>query len=277
MTPIFYHPGQKCPGFDFVSLNKVEQFISMSGRDYRSDFGPVSRDDLCTVHNPVHVDSILQHKSNNGFKNARADLNESILYSNGCFVAAADYALREGGVACSATQGFHHAGRAICWGYCTFNGLMIAAQTVCKDQKVLIIDGDAHHGDGTDDCISQLGLGSRVVNVSRGPVIGTRVQSRWNFAMWHVWAKELIQMHDPGIIFYQAGADAWTGDPYGCGYLTKDGMRSRDIGVFSASKALAVPVVWNLAGGYADPMIKTTRLHLQTLDASDEVFYGRQK
>jgi hypothetical protein len=32
-----------------------------------------------------------------------------------------------------------------------------------------------------------------------------------------------------------------------------------------------VPLAWNLAGGYSEPMEKTVALHLQTLAASDRV------
>ena len=37
---------------------------------------------------------------------------------------------------------------------------------------MLIIDGDAHYGDGTDSCIQFLGLGSQTINITRDHGIG---------------------------------------------------------------------------------------------------------
>jgi hypothetical protein len=36
-----------------------------------------------------------------------------------------------------------------------------------------------------------------------------------------------------------------------------------------------VPLAWNLAGGYSEPMEKTVTLHLQTLAASDSLMKKR--
>jgi acetoin utilization deacetylase AcuC-like enzyme len=139
--------------------------------------------------------------------------------------------------------------------------------------RVLIFDGDAHHGDGTDDCIERTSRQSQIVNVSRQH-FGRKIQHSWDSRMWYQFAVDLIREFLPGIIFYQAGADAWEKDPYMCGYLTKEGMAHRDRGIFQACKELAIPVVWNLAGGYSDPMQDTIDIHLQTLQVSDEVFYA---
>jgi hypothetical protein len=51
-------------------------------------------------------------------------------------------------------------------------------------------------------------------------------------------------------------------------------MAHRDRGIFEACKEAQVPIVWNLAGGYSEPMQLVVDLHLQTLRISDEVFYG---
>jgi hypothetical protein len=50
------------------------------------------------------------------------------------------------------------------------------------------------------------------------------------------------------------------------------GLKHRDEGVFKACKQACVPVAWNLAGGYSDPMQLTIDIHLQTLAASDDQF-----
>jgi acetoin utilization deacetylase AcuC-like enzyme len=180
-----------------------------------------------------------------------------------------------GGVACSATQGFHHAHFEDGYGYCTFNGLMITAMKSLRNgaANVLIIDGDGHYGDGTEDVLDHLMVRGRVTHVTR-PDMGRPIQADWNAAMWQSFAKGLIRSSKAGIILYQAGADAWDQDPYGAGYLSKEGLAARDRGIFTAAREARVPLVWNLAGGYAKNMQDTIDIHLQTLAISNEVYYA---
>lgn len=93
--------------------------------------------------------------------------------------------------------------------------------------------------------------------------------------MWLDWTHGLIEKHGPGIILYQAGADAWIHDPYGSGYLDRVQLAKRDRGIFLGAKEAGVPLVWNLAGGYSTPIEKTLAIHLETLTHSDKVYYGR--
>jgi acetoin utilization deacetylase AcuC-like enzyme len=95
------------------------------------------------------------------------------------------------------------------------------------------------------------------------------LQSGLDFSGWSDYTEELIQRHQPGLVLYQAGADAWINDPYGCGYLSFDELRFRDSGIFSACRIRGIPTAWNLAGGYTEPMDKTVAIHLQTLELSD--------
>ena len=67
------------------------------------------------------------------------------------------------------------------------------------------------------------------------------------------------------IIFYQAGADPHINDPLG-GSLTTEQMRKRDELVFKTFSKLGIPVVWNLAGGYQDPIEKVLALHKTTYE-----------
>jgi acetoin utilization deacetylase AcuC-like enzyme len=213
----------------------------------------------------------------NGFNTTDPELTNSLRYTSAGHWAAAQHVLHPGGVACSATQGFHHAHFGDGYGFCTFNGLMITAMKALRNgaENVLIIDGDGHYGDGTEDILDHLMLRGRVKHITR-PDIGRPVQSHWNTEMWRSFAKDLIRSAKPGIILYQAGADAWDRDPYGAGYLSKEGLAARDRGIFTAARDAEVPLVWNLAGGYANPMQDTIDIHLQTLAISDEVYYDEK-
>ena len=273
MTPIFYHSLQQV-AHSFISVQKIPEFVRQADRE-PVEFLPYRTEDFETAHGPAFVKGVLSGTVKNGFGTMDPEINQALHYSNASMGAAAQYVLDHGGVACSASQGFHHAHYDNCYGYCTFNGLVIAARKALERVgQVLIIDGDAHHGDGTEDCLQRLNLQNRIINVSRRGLekIGRPEHSHFSAAQWEQFTVSLIRRYSPGLVFYQAGADAWELDPYESGYLSMTGLKHRDEGVFKACKQAGVPVVWNLAGGYSDPMQLTIDIHLQTLAVSDQVF-----
>jgi len=273
-TPVFYHPAQEV-AFDFISVAKIPEFIHQLEGDVRSNFEPYTAVDFEEAHHREYVRGVLKNVAPNGFNTIDPEITNSLLYSNAGHWAAAKHVLENGGVACSATQGFHHAHFEDGYGYCTFNGLMITAMKALRNgaKNVLIIDGDGHFGDGTEDVMDHLMVRGRVTHVTR-PDMGRPIQSEWSAAMWQSFAKGLIRNSKAGIILYQAGADAWDRDPYGVGYLSKEGLAARDRGIFTAARDAGVPLVWNLAGGYARNMQDTIDIHLQTLKISNEVYHA---
>lgn len=269
MTPIFYSPKQVA-NHPFISIQKLPAFIAASKRQ-TIEPEPFSAQDFELAHDATYVRNILALKTSNGFGTRNASINTALAYSNASMWSATEHVLKHGALACSASQGFHHASHASNFGYCTFNGLVIAARkALATVGKVLIIDGDAHFGDGTVSCLSVLGLTGQVINITRDRGIG-EAQADLNVEGWFAYTEALIKEHRPGVILYQAGADAWEGDPYGSGYLSFEAMGYRDEGIFRAAIHHGVPLAWNLAGGYSEPMDKTVALHLQTLAASDRV------
>src|SRR5260370_35742530 len=79
-----------------------------------------------------------------------------VLSANGGAVAAGLAALEQG-VAGSLSSGLHHARHARGAGFCTFNGLVIAAREALAAgaASVLILDLDAHCGGGTASLIAE--------------------------------------------------------------------------------------------------------------------------
>lgn len=271
MTPLFYHPDQDVV-FDFISTKKVPEFVRQSQRRYHIP-QLLTAEAFYPVHERSYVDGVIAGTIPNGFANRNADVNRSIIASNSNFLAAAHHAM-DHGLAASATQGFHHAHHGEGYGYCTFNGLMLAALDLKargRVERVLIIDGDGHHGDGTDDIIAA-NPGCGVVNITSATMHG--LVDEFDASQWRDYTADLIREYRPGIIMYQAGADAWDLDPYGVGYLDELGLMRRDQGIMTAAKVAEVPLVWNLAGGYSTPMQKVIDLHLNTLMMSDRVYYG---
>jgi acetoin utilization deacetylase AcuC-like enzyme len=79
-----------------------------------------------------------------------------VLASNGGVVAAALEALASG-FSGSLSSGLHHARRGYGGGFCTFNGLVLAARAALAADatSVLVLDLDAHCGGGTASLISE--------------------------------------------------------------------------------------------------------------------------
>ena len=71
-------------------------------------------------------------------------------------LTAARTALQLGKPVCAPVSGFHHAGFDFGGGFCTFNGLAVAAFSALQDKlcdEVWILDFDHHWGNGTHDCL----------------------------------------------------------------------------------------------------------------------------
>lgn len=208
---------------------------------------PVTREQLLLAHSAEFVDGILEGRLSNGFGNRSLEVAASLPYTCGSMLAAAKEALSNGKGAVAPCSGFHHAGYSFAGGFCTFNGLMVTALSLLESQKIkrlAILDLDMHYGNGTQDIIDTLGVGHQVKHWSRSFSTSRAEQFLESLP-------DLVRSlcEDCEVLLYQAGADSHCNDPLG-GYLTTDQMRRRDELVFETSRAHAIPVAWNLAGGY---------------------------
>lgn len=210
-------------------------------------FNRVSIGDLGRVHSISYVDGVLGGSRANGHGNFDLDIAESCRWTVGSFTTAARYALSNR-VACSPTSGFHHASYNEAGGFCTFNGLMVAAAQLIDEGiagTVGILDYDFHFGNGTQDIIENVGCDDDWDMIDKVPHVT------------HV-GKEIMEpgeiersIHEMGadIILYQAGADQHIDDPLG-GLFTTEELRNRDRRVFRYCAKHGIPIVWCLAGGY---------------------------
>jgi acetoin utilization deacetylase AcuC-like enzyme len=219
------------------------------------------------AHDMEHVRAILACEKRNGFGNTLPSVARSLPYTTGSMLAAAHHVVQHGGVACSPTSGFHHAGWSRCAGFCTFNGLMVTAATLIAEklvERVAILDCDMHEGDGTQDIIDRDDRRD-VDHVTIG-----RDYHKPEHA--EVFLEKLPAMMRSfkfaNVLLYQAGADPHVDDPLG-GWLTTAQLRRRDEIVFRHAQVMRLPIVWNLAGGYqrlADGTIpKVLEIHDNTM------------
>lgn len=269
--PIFYNEKQTATKNSSFSPSagkpaKVLESYKASGIPIEiMDFKPLKRSQIALAHDPAYVAGVLSGKRANGFGNTLKEVNETLPYTTGSMLHAAVYVARNGGVAASLTSGFHHACYGNGGGFCTFNGLMIAAQFLLLHglaQKVGILDMDQHSGNGQEDIMRHLGT-THIEHWSLGYEGPSSYRAEQFFAEEFQTILE-SRFASVDVLLYQAGADPWINDPLG-GRLTKEQLRLRDQMVFEFCAENNIPVVWNLAGGYADEFQHVLDIHLNTL------------
>ncbi len=228
-------------------------------------FEPVTREVLAQTHYPTFVNGVLDGKLPNGFGNTLKALAATMPFTTGSFVAAALEAFRSGECVLSPTSGFHHADYKRGGAFCTFNGLVVAAQELRKAgaAKVAIIDLDNHFGDGTAGLLELHKLEDFAGHYTFG---GSCVQKAdadgWLRMLPHI----LARFADADVWLVQLGADPYINDPLG-GVLTTKQLYERDSIVFQSAKQYGLPVAWNLAGGYAANFGEVLQIHVNSIRA----------
>ena len=169
----------------------------------------------------------------------------------------------------------HHADRDHAMGFCLFNNVAIAAELAIRElgvERVLIIDWDVHHGNGTADIfrrrsdvlfasIHQLGLFPGTGAVSdvgsaegRGYTINVPVphgadEETWLSALEYVIIPAAIEFA-PRLVLISAGFDAHRDDPLGQCLLETSSFAQMACHVRDMAAMLDVPVGAVLEGGY---------------------------
>ncbi|TXH46189.1 MAG: hypothetical protein E6Q97_30035 [Desulfurellales bacterium] len=244
-------------------------------------FEPATGSNLSRVHSKRFVTNVLRGIERNGHGNKIVEIAESCRYTCGSLLAAAQHAVEFGSVACSPSSGFHHAGYDSAAGFCTFNGIALAASLILQSDRlpcetVLLLDGDAHDPDGVReirDRFEVLRSGLQIIAMSdyNDEPNG---QGFRQFVSDSIAAIELFPANS--LVIYQAGADAHIDDPLHAGSMTTEELRERDMWIFTAAQCSKIPLVWNLAGGYQrdhDGSIpRVLEIHRNTMSACCEVY-----
>lgn len=260
-------PYSKDPG-----PRKAGEVMRKVGRvDAVSDFEAAPAEALFLAHDPGYVLGVLAGVVATGFGVPSTEVARQSSWTAGAMLAATEHVHLANNVpdvpysekvACVPASGFHHAHYERGGGYCTFNSLILAVLRARElgAKRILILDGDAHYGDGTEALLAVLRLPSdEVVHI-------TGVGRRWRSAF----TDALRRGREPwDLILYQAGADAHEDDPYGAGYLSDKDWMERDTLVFESARHSVSPVVWCFAGGYNGE--KTLSLHARTFRTATQI------
>lgn len=286
--PVFFRDEQVAPEQGYSpSAAKPAQVVAEWKRlrfpiELRSFLG-ASPKDMRLAHSAAYVKDVLSCDEENGFGTRDPRVAASLPFTVGSMMEATYEAWTSKSVACSPTSGFHHAGWEHGAGFCTFNGLIVAARNVIAAgaRRAAILDCDQHYGDGTDDILERLrdsgtSVVDRIMHVTMGEARlrrgqGDKYLSQVRDAL-HEFAKAGTE-----VVLYQAGADPHVNDPLG-GLLTSEELRERDRLVFTECQRLGMGVAWNLAGGYqrdADGGIQPVLdIHNATMEECIAVYGG---
>ena len=246
---------------------------------------PVSVAELERVHDPAYVSAVRTGEpralaESNGFA-WDPELWTMVRASNGGAVAAARAALRSG-CAGALASGLHHARRGHGAGFCTFNGLALAALAAfdAGARRVLVFDLDAHCGGGTHELLGrnpavrildiavdafdryEPAPGNTLDLVERAGDYLSTLQSRLGGL-----ADEAFD-----LCLYNAGMDAHEHSPVGgLAGIDANLLARREAMVFDWCRARGLPVAFVLAGGYIGPGLDQdglVALHRLTLHAA---------
>lgn len=184
-----------------------------------------------------------------------------------------------GGYGMNLGGGTHHAGRAAGRGYCLFNDLAVAVDTLRREGtggRVAVIDCDVHQGDGTaelfgaDPSVFTLSIHGGANYPFRRAVSDLDVDLRDGVAddeYLEVLAGALDEVGGADVVFFLAAADPWEGDRLGRLALTKPGLAARDALVLDRAESWGAAVCVVLAGGYAPDVTDTVDINLATARA----------
>ena len=248
----------------------------------RTPSTPAARELLHAVHPPAYVDSIERFIAGGG---GSLDLDtvcspgswEAALHGAGGAAGVVDALLGDGAPFAASVHRppGHHAERARAMGFCLFNNVAVAARRA-RDAygvgRVLVLDWDVHHGNGTNDIFhatdevlfvsihewplypgsgpaSDAGSGPGEGYTVNLPVPAGSGDETFVSLVAHV-VGPLARAYAPGLILVSAGFDAHAEDPLADCRVTDAGYAAMAASVRALAAELGVPAGLVLEGGY---------------------------
>jgi acetoin utilization deacetylase AcuC-like enzyme len=276
MVRVYYSPEYVGSGYAFDTTRKarwIADSLSESpvpGLELTAP-DPLTREQVARVHDSAYVRAVETGVPRSLAESQGFDWDPGlwlmVLASNGGAVAAALAALQQG-VAGSLSSGLHHARHGRGAGFCTFNGLVIAARAALAAgaESVLILDLDAHCGGGTASLIKD---DPRVWQID----VSVNGYDKYS-ATERVWLDIVRQAADYlpavrraldeaarrgprfGLCLYNAGMDPYEGcSTGGKPGITREVLVLREHMVFDWCRSRGLPIAFVLAGGYISPRL----------------------
>jgi acetoin utilization deacetylase AcuC-like enzyme len=293
-----HHP--ECPS----RLRAITQQLTATGVAQRctaADYTPLTEEAVARVHSARQVQTIKRLAANGGGQvdgdtPVCPDSFEVALAAAGACVAAVDAVLKgpERNALCLVRPPGHHATPVRSMGFCLFNNVALAAnhaRSVHQLSRVLIVDWDVHHGNGTQDIFSadpeiaffsihrfgqgfypgtgaenETGHGKGAGRIFNAPVrFGT---SRKDYhAKFNHFLEKAADLVKPELVLLSAGFDAHALDPIGSLGLEIEDFVTMTQQVLAVARTHAQGrLVSCLEGGYnLEVLAQAVQAHLETL------------
>jgi acetoin utilization deacetylase AcuC-like enzyme len=277
MPPFVHHPHYRASldASHSFPINKFERLAhilieeDLVGPEGFHSPEPASEAELCAAHDATYVRQVLDFAlPKEAVRRIGLPMTEEIVRraraACGGTLLAARLALKHG-VACNTAGGSHHAGPAFGAGYCLFNDVAIASQTLLKEgavSQILVVDLDVHQGDGTAlifeheprvftfSMHAEKNFPARKAASDLDIGLDDGLADEGYLAILEETLPGLLQRVDPDLVFYIAGVDPHAEDRLGRLKLTDEGLLARDLYVIEQCLSRRTPVVGVLGGGY---------------------------
>jgi len=230
-----------------------------------------------SVHESGYVDAVLSGRpedlaTSQGFDWDPGIPTMAVAHSAGLVAGVTDVLTGTGRVAGSLSSGLHHARAGRGAGYCTFNGLAVAARAALDlgADRILVLDLDAHCGGGTRSMTDP----GRVVQVDVSTIRFDRWTPAGDDALLFADRSDYLRQVDAvlgladragsfDLVLYNAGMDPVTDTR-----VTSEDIRTREQRVADWARGHDYPLVFALAGGYTSGSVSMGQLvdlHLATV------------
>jgi acetoin utilization deacetylase AcuC-like enzyme len=282
---VYYGPAYVASDYAFDTTRKAGEIAAsiQAGRSRAivtdpEEFTDRTKELIANLHAPAYVEAVTTGEPSHlaesqGFTWDPKIPTMAVAHSAGLVAAVTEVVTGDARVAGSLSSGLHHARRDCGTGFCTYNGLAVAAQaaTDLDAARVLILDFDAHCGGGTRSMTDP----KTVVQIE----VSTSTFDQWQpapgdallLAEPHNYLdriSEALELADQAgtfdLVLYNSGMD-----PANFGVSSAD-LERREHMVASWTRQRDLRLVFALAGGYTGrsiSMADLVALHTLTIDA----------
>jgi histone deacetylase 11 len=300
MIPLIYHPNynitvfglERLHPFDGLKYRRIHDALIADGMRKPGDFDrprPIRREELERVHTPEYLRSLRSSKVlaeilgvpvlarlPAAFIDWRVLL--SMRYATGGTILACRKAL-ECGLAINLAGGYHHASSSWGEGFCAYADIPLAAATLHAEgliERVLVVDLDAHQGNGTAATIRPWPWAS-ILDVYEDDLYPVPKQSEdfpvpvpaglggpEYLAIVDEALPRALDAAKPDLVIYNAGSDPYVEDPLTRLRLSRGEIADRDLLVATLVRERGIPMAMVLSGGYAR---ESWRVHADGIEA----------
>ncbi len=281
---VYYNPQYVASDYAFDTTRKSGEIAAVieTGDSAATLVDPAAFTDQATaligrVHTSEYVEAVSKGSpaslaESQGFSWDPKVAPMAIAHSTGLVAGVTEVLSGRSRVTGSLSSGLHHARAERGAGYCTFNGLAVAA--ACASdlgvERLLVLDLDAHCGGGTrsmTDRHSVVQIDVSTVNFDRWTPSGHDALLMADVGNYAHRVAEALECADRAghfdLVLYNAGMD-----PANSGVATSD-LKQREHMVAEWTARHGYPLVYALAGGYTSgiTMEELVALHLLTVEA----------